>query len=392
METINSHRKLKMGMIGGGPDSFVGNIHRIAANMDGLIELVCGVFSSSYEKSQKLGKELNLDPFRIYKNYEEMLLAESKMSTEERLDFISIVTPNYLHFEQTKLALTFGFNVILDKPLCMNIFEAIELRNLINESKLLFCLTHTYTGYPMIKEARFLVKSGKIGKVRKVNVEYPQSWLSTKLELSGNKQAEWRNDPLRSGNSCCLGDIGTHAFNLAEYVSCMKITEICADVTTIVEGRILDDDVSILLRFENGAKGVLQSSQVLSGEENSLKICIWGEQCGLEWIQSDSNSLIVKYLDKPNEIYRAGNNLSYLSENARRNCRTPGGHPEGYLEAFANIYRNFALDVMKRNFDKEVFDYPGIEEGVRGMLFIEKSLESSKSDVKWIKMEARVKK
>jgi predicted dehydrogenase len=379
-------KKIKMGMVGGGPDSFIGPIHRIAAQIDSLIDIVSGCFSSSYEKSLKVGQDLGIAESRIYKSYEEMFEKESQLNSEDRMDFVAIATPNHLHFPQTKLALKSGFHVVLDKPLCFTVNEGLELESIINESKLLFCLTHTYTGYPLIKEARHIIKSNKLGKVRKVQVEYPQAWLSTKLEDSGHKQAEWRTDPKRSGAAGCLGDIGTHAFNLAEYITGLKVSEICAEISTFIEGRVLDDDASVLLRFENGAKGVLLASQISAGEENSLRIQVWGETGGIEWIQSDCNSLKLKWLEKPTEIYRAGTNYSYLSETAKKNCRTPGGHPEGYLEAFANIYRNFALTIKDQQTDKEVYDFPGIEDGIRGMLFIEKCLESSKSQQKWTKL------
>jgi len=266
----------------------------------------------------------------------------------------------------------------------------LELKALVEEKKLLFCVTFTYTGYPLIKEAKHLIKTGTLGKVIKAFVEYPQQWLSKQVENSGNKQAEWRTDPKRSGIAGCLVDIGIHAFNLLEYVSGLKVQEICADLTTFVDGRDLDDDCSLLLKLENGAKGALLASQVLSGEENSLRICIWGDNGSIEWNQNDCNSLYLKWINKPVEILRAGTNFSYLSLNARKNCRTPGGHPEGYIEAFANIYRNFGMALVYKNFniyyDKEIFDYPEIDDGVRAMLFIEKCVESSKSDIKWTKM------
>jgi len=372
-------------MIGGGPGSFIGPIHRIAADMDGLTELVSGCFSSSHEKSLELGKELGLDLSRVYATYEEMLEKESKISSENKIDFVAILTPNNLHFPQTQLSLKYGFHVLLDKPMCMDLKEALELEKAVKESGKLFCLAHTYTGYPMVKEARQIVKEGKLGKIRKVHIDYPQGWLSRKLEDTNHKQAGWRTDPKQSGKAGSLGDIGTHAFNLAEYVSGLKVSEICAEISTFVEGRLLDDDAAVLVKFEGGAKGVIKSSQILSGEENSLIIRVWGENGGIEWCQRDCNTVLLKWLDKPTEILRAGTGYKYLSKVTRAHCRLPGGHPEGYIEAFANIYRNFAIDLLKLSTDKETYDYPGIEEGVRGMTYIERCLESSVSDKKWTK-------
>jgi predicted dehydrogenase len=371
-------KTLSYGMIGGGIGSGIGEVHRIAARLDGLIELKCGAFSSTYEKTLELGTKLNLANERIYKDYKDMLEAESKR--EDKVDFIAIVTPNNLHYEQTVLALNYGFHVLLDKPLCLNTEEAYSLEKLIKEKNLLFCLTHTYTGYPMIKEARHIVTSGKLGKLRKVCVDYPQGWLTTSLESQGHKQAEWRTDPKRAG-SCCLGDIGTHAFNLLEYVTDLKTVELVSDISTFVESRQLEDDVSILLRLEGGVKGTLQASQILTGEENYITVRVWGDKGGLEWNQGVQNSLTLKWNDKPTEILRCGTNFSYLSDHARLHARVPGGHPEGYLEAFANIYRNFAYAIM--GIENDVYDYPGIKDGVRGMLFVEKVILSAKEN-KWV--------
>lgn len=382
-------RKIKMGMVGGSTDAFIGAVHRMAANLDGQIELVCGSFSSNPEKTKQTAESLFLNPNRAYSTFQEMILAESKMSKEERMEVISIVTPNHLHFEPTKMALEHGFHVICDKPVTFNLHEAIELEKIVTKTGLVFALTHTYTGYPMIKEARHIIQSGKLGKVRKVVVEYPQGWLSTPLEFSGQKQADWRTDPKRSGISCCMGDIGTHAENLAEYVSGLNITEVCADLSTFVSGRLLDDDGNVLLRFENGAKGLLHASQISTGEENDINIRVWGDKGGLEWHQKDCNSLIIKWLDKPAEILRTGGNgLSGIA--SATNTRVPAGHPEGYLEAFANIYRNFAFAVRAHQnnikHDSISYDFPSINEGVRGMLFVEKVVESSKAGAIWKKM------
>lgn len=376
-------------MIGGGPGAFIGAVHRIAAALDGETELVCGAFSSDEEKSKQTGRELNLSHERVYGSYKEMIRAESQLPPDKRMDFVSIVTPNHVHYEPARLALEQGFDVVLDKPLAFNLEEAKKLREIADRSQLYFCLTHTYTGYPMIKEARQQVLSGKFGKIRKIYVDYPQGWLSTFLESGDNKQASWRTDPSRSGIAGAMGDIGTHAFNLAEYVTGLKVTKLCADINTVVEGRKLDDDGAVLLKFDNGASGLLFATQVAAGEENNTKIRVYGEKGGLEWKQEEANTLLVKWLDRPAEIFRTGN--AYLSSYAQHNTRVPPGHPEGYLEAFANLYRNFALCVKARIAGAEPkpewLDFPGVEEGVRGMAFVEKVVESGKSDKKWLEFE-----
>ena len=373
-------------MIGGGPGAFIGAVHRIAANMDGGIELVCGAFSSDAEKSKQQGELLHLHQQRIYGSYKEMIRREAELTPADRMDFVSIVTPNHVHFEPSKLALESGFHVVLDKPMTFDLAEAKQLKEIAAKSGKYFCLTHTYTGYPMVKEARQQVLSGKFGKIRKVYVEYPQGWLSTPLETSDQKQAAWRTDPSRSGAAGAMGDIGTHAFNIAEYVSGLKTTQICANINIVVQGRKLDDDGAAFLKFDNGATGVLFASQIAAGEENNIKIRVYGEKGGVQWQQEEANTLLVKWLDKPAEIWRAG--TGYLSSYAKHNARTPGGHPEGYLEAFANHYRNFALCVQAQlNGQKpepEWLDFPGIEDGVRGMAFIETVIASGKSDQKWM--------
>jgi predicted dehydrogenase len=379
-------RKLRMGMIGGGPGAFIGAVHRIAANMDGQIELVCGAFSSDPEKSKQAGDLLGLPPARIYGSYKEMIRREGELPANQRMDFVSIVTPNHLHFEPAKLALENGFHVVLDKPMSFDLEEAKKIQAIAKKSQLFFCLTHTYTGYPMVKEARQQVMSGKFGKIRKVYVEYPQGWLSTFLEGNDNKQAAWRTDPSRSGIAGAMGDIGTHAFNLAEYVSGLQTTKVCADINIVVEGRKLDDDGAVLLKYNNGASGVLFATQIAAGEENNVKVRVFGEKGGVEWKQEDANSLLVRWLDKPTEIWRAG--TGYLSSFAMHNSRTPAGHPEGYLEAFANLYRNFALCVKAQLAGEapkaEWLDFPGVEEGVRGMAFIENVIRSGKGGEKWV--------
>ncbi|QKJ33061.1 Gfo/Idh/MocA family oxidoreductase [Mucilaginibacter mali] len=376
-------------MIGGGSGAFIGAVHRIAARIDDKYELVCGAFSSDAEKSKASGLLLGIPESRAYGSYVELIEKEKQLPENERAQVISIVTPNHVHFAPTKMALENGFHVVLDKPMTFSLAEALELEKVVATSGKLFCLTHTYTGYPMVKEARQFVASGKLGKVRKVYVEYPQGWLSQFTEATGNKQATWRTDPKQSGIAGAMGDIGTHAFNLLEYVSGLQVTKLCADINIVVEGRKLDDDGAVLLKLSNGASGVLMATQIAAGEENNVKIRVYGEHGGLEWQQCDANTLQVKWLDKPTEIWRTG--AGYTSSFAQHNTRTPPGHPEGYLEAFANLYRNFAECVdgglEGRQPSPESMDYPGITEGVRGMAFIEHVIESGKSEQKWIDLK-----
>jgi len=381
------NRKLRMGMIGGGKDAFIGAIHRYAFNMDGLIEMLCGALSINPEIAKDSGKSLFLPEDRIYLNYEEMMEKESKMPEDKRIDFVTIVTPNFAHFAPAMAALDHGFNVVIEKPITFTLDEAKKLKKKVEETGLTLCLTHTYSGYPMVKQAKAMVRDGAFGKIRKVWVEYPQGWLSKLTEREGNAQAAWRTDPKKSGKSGCMGDIGTHAAHLAEYVTGLKITQLCADLNIMVEGRALDDDGNVLLRLENGVAGVLMASQVAAGEENGIAIRVYGENGGLEWHQHEPNTLLVKWLDQPTQILRAGANYPNLSSFARSNCRTPGGHPEGYLEAFANIYKNFALTLMSKLSNSqptpEMLDFPTVEDGIRGMAFIDNVVESSKSEKKW---------
>ncbi|MCB0518121.1 MAG: Gfo/Idh/MocA family oxidoreductase [Saprospiraceae bacterium] len=373
-------------MVGGGRGAFIGGVHRMAAALDGEIELVCGAFSSDPEKSRLSGEDFCLPPSRVYGSYQEMISKEKRLPESERMDFISIVTPNHVHYGPAKMALQNGFHVVCDKPLCFNMKEARFLETLVEQTGLLFALTHNYTGYPMVKQARAMVRNGDIGQVRKIVVEYPQGWLSTKLEDSGQKQADWRTDPKRSGIAGAMGDIGTHAENLAEYITGLKITELCADISTFVEGRLLDDDGNVLLHFDKGAKGILHASQISAGEENNLNIRVYGTRAGLQWFQMEPNTLYVKWLDKPMEVLRTGG--SGLYEEAAAHTRIPAGHPEGYLEAFANIYRNFAFCLRARLEGKEApavyHDFPSVHDGVRGMQFIEKVIASGKSKKKWV--------
>lgn len=381
-------RKLRMGMVGGGKDAFIGAIHRIAANMDGLIEFCCGALSINPEIAIESGKALFLPEDRTYLTFEEMIEKESKMPAEKRIDFITIVTPNFAHFAPAMMALENGFNVVIEKPMTFTLEEAKELKKKVEETGLILCLTHTYSGYPMVKQARAMVQEGALGNLRKIIVEYPQGWLSKLSEREGNAQASWRTDPKKSGKAGAMGDIGTHAAHLAEYISGLKITKLCADLNIMVKGRALDDDGNVLLKFENDVAGVLIATQIAAGEENALKIKIYGEKGGLEWVQQEPNTLLVKWLDQPTQILRAGSNYTnVLSSFATQNCRTPGGHPEGYLEAFGNIYRNFALTLSSKlegkTPTKEMLDFPGVEDGIRGMAFIENVVASANSNEKW---------
>jgi predicted dehydrogenase len=383
-----SHRKLRMGMVGGGKDAFIGAIHRIAANMDGQIELVCGALSINQEIAIDSGHMLFLPEDRIYTNYEDMIRAESKQPADKRMDFVTIVTPNFAHFAPAMMALDNGFNVVIEKPITFTLNEAKQLKKKLDETGLMLLLTHTYSGYPMVKEAKQLVKKGAIGKIRKIYVEYLQGWLSKLSEREGNAQAAWRTDPTKSGKSGCMGDIGTHAAHLAEYISGLKITQLNASLNIVVDGRMLDDDGAILLRFEDKATGVLTASQITAGEENALKIRIYGETGSLEWAQQEPNTLTLKWLDKPAQTLRAGSNYGDRESTcATHNCRTPGGHPEGYLEAFGNLYRNFALTLSAKINNEEPkpewLDFPGIEDGIRGMAFIENVVASNHSKEKW---------
>ena len=383
-------RKIRYGMVGGGRGAFIGAVHRIAANIDGQIELVAGAFSSDPEKSKASGADFFLSPDRVYGSYQELVTKEAALPADQRIDFVSIVTPNHVHFPAATAALEAGFHVLSDKPATFNLAEAKELAAIVKKTGRLYGLTHNYTGYPLVKEARHLVHSGKLGKIRKVVVEYPQGWLATRIEASGQKQAAWRTDPKRSGAAGCIGDIGTHAENLAEYITGLQISELAADLTAFVKGRKLDDDGNVLLRFKGGAKGVLHSSQISVGEENNLNIRVYGELGGLEWHQNEPNTLLVKWMDQPMQVYRTAN--GYLSDAAKAAGRTPPSHPEGYLEAFANIYKNFANAIRARQAGKKLAkddvanDYPKIEDGVRGMAFIEAVVASSKANAAWTKI------
>lgn len=380
-------RKIRMGMVGGGRGAFIGAVHRTAAAIDGEIELVCGAFSSTPEKSKASGEDLMLPLERCYGDFKEMIQKEKRR--KDRMDVVSIVTPNHMHFAPAKMALENGFHVICDKPVTFTLPEAKKLKDLIEKTGLTFALTHNYTGYPMVKQARSLVQSGALGKIRKVVVEYPQGWLSFLEEKKGYKQAEWRTDPKRSGIAGAVGDIGTHAENLAEYITGLKITEMCADVSTFVEGRLLDDDANILLHFDNGAKGILHCSQISNGDENNLNIRVYGELGSVQWNQQEPNSLS-HCSQEMYCIYRPS--VGDLCPEAKANVRLPAGHPEGYFEAFANIYKNFARTVRKQMNGEQPseldLDFPKIDDGIRGMQFVETVIASGKSNSKWVKFKS----
>jgi len=372
-----------MGMIGGGQGAFIGAVHRIAASIDQQVELVCGAFSSNPETSLASGNELYLPADRSYVSFAEMMEQEAALPLGERMDFVVIVTPNHVHFPAAKAALEAGFHVLSDKPATLDHAQAVELKTIVDKSGLIYGLTHNYTGYPMVKQAKHMIENGDLGKIRKVVVEYPQGWLATKIEDSDQKQAAWRTDPKKSGAAGCIGDIGTHAENLAEYITGLEIKELAADLTSFVDGRRLDDDGNILLRFGNGAKGILHASQISVGEENNLNIRVWGETGGLEWHQNEPNTLLVKHLEQPQQVYRTGN--GYLCEAAADAARTPPSHPEGYLEAFANIYLAYSGHIRDRlnGEEKESYDYPSIDDGIRGMAFIEATVASSNNNAAW---------
>lgn len=382
------NRKLRMGMVGGGTDAFIGAIHRLAAFMDNQIELVCGCFSVNPKISKESGKQYYLPENRVYETYQEMIEKEAQLPEGERMDFVTIVTPNFVHFDPAMMALSNGFHVVIDKPITFTLDEALKLKEKLDETGLTLALTHTYSGYPAVKHAKHIVARGELGKIRKVYVEYPQGWLSAKVEDQGNAQASWRTDPKRSGKAGCMGDIGTHAHHLAEYITGLKVTELCAELNVFVPNRLLDDDGAALLRFNNGAKGVLMATQIAAGEENAVKIRVYGDKGGLEWLQHEPNTLILKWMNQPTQILRVGTSMN--STIAAHNTRTPGGHPEGYLEAFANIYRNFALTVMAKmdgeDPSAEMLDFPGIEDGIRGMQFIDAVVKAGYDDtMKWVK-------
>lgn len=378
-----------MGMVGGGKTGFIGAIHLRAALMENMIELVCGCFSSDPERSLSSGRAYFLPDDRIYGSYQEMFDREMELPEEERMNFVVIVTPNKQHFEPAMMALERGIHVVLDKPMTFSLEEALKLQKKVEETGLVLALTHVYTGYPAVKEMKARIAAGELGKIRRVFVEYPQGWLSDRIELQGGNNAGWRTDPQLSGKAGCMGDIGTHAWHLCEYVTGLKVEELCAELNTFVPGRMIDDDGTAFLRLEQGAKALLSATQIAIGEANKVNIRVYGDRGGLQWIQENPNELRVTWGDKPEEIVRIGNN-SYLGSQALWNTRTPAGHPEGFIEAFANIYRNFTLTVKAlqqgETPTENMLDFPNVHDGVRGMQFIETVVKSGYSDSpKWVK-------
>lgn len=379
-------KKLRMGMVGGGKDAFIGAIHRKAALMDGEIELVAGALSSNKVKALASGQEVGLLDDRNYASWEEMLEGELALPQEERVDFVSVVTPNHLHFPVAQAFVEAGFNVVCDKPMVHSSEQARRLAELVEKTGVVFGVTYNYTGYPMVKQARHMVRRGDLGEIRKVIIEYNQGWLSEKIEEEGNKQAGWRTDPERAGLAGAMGDIGSHAENLAATVTGLEMSEICADLTTFVPGRRLDDDANLLIRYEGGAKGVLIASQISTGEENDLHLRVYGTEGSLDWRQEDPNQLIYRPSEAPAQAMSRGND--YLCEDAKRATRLPSGHPEAFIEAFANVYASVAATIRVRlngqNTDGFAWDFPTVHDGARGVHFIEKTVESSQSDKKWL--------
>jgi predicted dehydrogenase len=377
-------RKLRYGMVGGGQSAFIGAVHRMAANLDGQIELVAGAFSSDAKNSQITGEQLFLDPSRVYGSYADMARAEAALPEDERMDFVSIVTPNFLHAPMATTFLKAGFHVVCDKPMTLTLKEAKALRDTVRKTGKVFALTHNYTGYPMVKEARELVRAGKLGKILKIVAEYPQGWLLDRIEATGQKQAAWRADPKKAGASCCVGDIGTHAENLGRYITGLRIDELCAEFTTFVPGRKLEDDANMLLRYHGGAKGVLHCSQISCGEENNLNIRVYGTLGSLAWQQEHPNELKFVPKNEPARILRRGNGC--LSDVAKKFTRLPFGHPEAFIEAFANLYLE-AVAAIRARLDgkKGEFDFPTVDDGVEGMAFIETAVKSAASNSKWTK-------
>ena len=379
-------RKLRMGLVGGA-GGFIGQVHRMASCLDGQIELVCGAFSSAPERSRQAGAELFLPADRVYGSYDEMLATEAQLPEDKRMDFVAVVTPNHLHADMATKALRAGFHVLCEKPMTISRAQAEELVRTVHDTELVFCLMHNYSGYPMVKEARARIQAGQIGAVRKVVVEYPQGWLAGDFAAAGVKHQSWKLDPELSGGSCCLGDIGTHAFHLVEYVTGLRVTELCADLSIFVDYKPLEDDVNVLLHFDSGARGILYASQISINDENSLAIRVYGELGGLEWHQEEPNTLLVKWPNRPRELVRSGCGNAYLTAPAQNATRIPAGHPEGFVEAFANVYLAFAGAVREagqaHGAGAAGHDFPNVDDGLRGVAFIETAWESQRSDRKW---------
>lgn len=382
--SITNPSRVRMGMVGGGEGAFIGAVHRCAAALDGKIDLVCGAFSRDIDNNRRTGESLGLPPQRLYDSWQALIEQEAQLPEDQRMEVIAIVTPNHLHAPIAQAALDAGFHIFCEKPAGTSLEEIQVLASALSQSDRLYGLAHTYLGYPMVWQAREMVKSGQLGQIRKIYVEYPQGWMSNALEQQGNKQAAWRSDPALAGASGCMADIGTHAFGLAEFIANQKITELCGELNSHIEGRQLDDDGAALFHTEQGASGVLMASQVCAGEENALKIRIYGEKGALEWHQMEPNSLIHRNLGQPMRVLRAGVDQPDLCDAALRRCRLPGGHPEGYLEAMANLYRDFAAAVRNPPAGNAAPGVPNMRAGLRGMAFIEAIVETRTSDQKWI--------
>jgi predicted dehydrogenase len=382
--------KLRMGIIGGGLDGFIGAVHIRAALMESQIELVCGCFSIDPEICFKSGRHYHVREDRIYETYHEMFEREALLPDEERMQFVVVVTPNHVHYEPAAMALDHGYDVVIDKPITFSLEEAKSLQEKVEKNGRILALTHVYSGYPAVKEMKARIARGDIGTVRRLYVEYLQGWLSHRIELQGGNNAGWRTNPKLSGKGGCVGDIGTHVWHLSEYVTGLKVKELCAELKTFAPGRPIDDDAAAFLHFENGVTGILQATQVATGEENNIRLRVYGDKGGLEWRQMEPNTLYATWTNKPTEEIRIGSGHNYLSDLAKWNIRIPGGHPEGFIEAFANIYRNFALAVKARNEDETpcemCLDFPTVYDGVRGMQFIETMVASGyDNDKKWVK-------
>ncbi len=387
---MSLNRKLRMGMVGGGRGAFIGAVHRMAAALDGRIQLVAGAFSADPEKSRLSGEDLFLQPSRVYGSYSEMAARESELPPDERIDFVSIVARNDLHYDVARTFLQAGFNVVCEKPVAYSLAQARQLQEIVRDSGKVFALTHNYTGYPMVKEARAMVRAGKLGKILKIVTEYPQGYAITALRNEADGAiSNWRMDPNVSGVSNCMGDIGTHAENLAEYITGLEIDELAAELSTFIPGRPLDDDGNLLIRYKGGAKGILYASQVSAGDENNLNIRVYGTEASLEWHQEYPNDLIVKYVDQPRQVHRRGN--SYNGQECTHSSRIPFGHPEGFIEAFANVYLGAAeaiADEVQGQFPRaEGYDFPDIQDGIRGMAFIEAAVKSSQNNAAWTRLE-----
>lgn len=386
--SASTKRRIRYGMVGGGEGAFIGAVHRMSAALDGEYALVCGAFSTDAARNDRSGDAIGLDSSRVYPSFDAMIAGERALPEDQRMEALAIVTPNHLHAPMAIAALDAGFHVMSEKPMALSLDEALAIRDAVRRSGRLYALAFTYSGYPLVEEARIRVQRGDFGRIRLVHVEYLQGWLSAPIDREGNKQAEWRTDPARAGLGGCLGDIGTHAFQLAEHASGLRVEELSAELTTHVPGRRLDDDVSALLRFDGGARGILKASQVAAGEENGLRLRIHGEKGGLDWAQMEPNTLTLRWLDRPAEIVRAGGAGLWPGTSAR--LRTPAGHPEGYIEAFGNLYRDFAAEIRKGAggppAPSEARWFPSVEDGLRTMAFVEAAVESSGENAKWTRL------